>query len=65
MKRRYFLYSQIEREFDKMDSESKITTLVTALEIQEIHPENTKKISIATAMGYKLSISGSGYFEKN
>lgn len=64
MVRRYYGYSQIEQMFNEQPVEKKVVTLITAFEIKELHPEKTKEVCIATAMGFKLSISGSGFFER-
>lgn len=60
----YFTEGQIVRAYEGLDDKTKIVTLTTALEIKNIHPEKDKKVCIAMAMGYNLSISGSGFYEK-
>ncbi|WNH10072.1 hypothetical protein [Thalassobellus suaedae] len=60
----YLAYSQIHQKFDAMEANKKVVTLVTAMEIKEIDPTKTKETCIAMTMGYKLSISGSGFYEE-
>lgn len=60
---RYLTIDQINKKYEALCTENKVTTLVTALEIKDINPTKTKEVCIAMAMGFKLSISGSGFFE--
>ena len=62
---RYLTSGQIMQKFNSMTNSDKIMTLVTAFEIKDISPAYDKETCIACAMGYTLSISGSGYFESN
>lgn len=61
---KYLTQSQIKMKYEALNTDKKVVTLVTALEIKNVQPEVDKEVCIAMAMGYKLSISGSGYFEK-
>ena len=62
---RYLTSGQIMQKFHAMTNSDKIITLVTAFEIKDVNPNYDKETCIASAMGYTLSISGSGYFESN
>ena len=60
----YLVYSQIEQRFNSISSDEKVLVLSQALNHKDINPTATKESSIAYAMGFKLSVSGSGFYEK-
>jgi len=64
MEAKYLTQSQITMKYNELDDSEKVVTLVTAMDIKHINPKVDKEVCIAMALGYTLSISGSGYFEK-
>lgn len=62
---RYLGTSQIEREFEDMPSDEQLSVYKKAFGIKEMYPEFTRTDCIATAMGYKKCISGSGFYEND
>ena len=55
--------TQIEQIFDEMNPDDQLIVYKKAFGIKEIHPEFSRTDCVATAMGYKKCISGSGFYE--
>jgi len=61
---RYVTPEQIYMMYNKLDLESRYSILFNAFEIKEHCSGMSRENCIAKVMGYDLSISGSGFYER-
>lgn len=60
---KYLGPSQVERIFEEKTLDEKLVIYKKAFGIKEMYPEFTRIDCIASSLGYKKCISGSGFYE--